>query len=386
MRSRSIILIAVVVALAVALGMGVMLWLKPRPLPHLALRATTYADVVGWPGKDSAPALAAFQRSCGLILKMDDGVAMGGYGGRAKDWKPACNIALKTRPVDARSFFESEFRPFEIFENGSRDGLFTGYYEPLLRGSRTRHGAYQTPVYDVPADLVSVDLGLFEPEWKGEHVSGRAVGGRLAPYPTRAEIDAQPPANAKVLFYGDDPVDVFFLHIQGSGRVTLEDGSVIRIAYAAQNGRPYTPIGRTLIHMGALKRGGVSMQTIRDWLKKNPQKAQAVLESDQSFVFFRGQPLADPTLGATGSEGVALTPMGSIAVDTRLHPVGAPFFVSAGHGVFISQDVGGAIRGAVRADIYFGFGSAAEKAAGDMKSPGTLTVLLPATLYGQGAP
>jgi membrane-bound lytic murein transglycosylase A len=386
MRSRLTLVISVALALSLVLGVGVWLWLKPKPIPHLALRATTYDDVEGWPGKFTAPSLGAFQRSCVLILKMDDGAAMGGYGGHAKDWKPVCAVALKTKPADARHFFESQFKPFEIFEDGSREGLFTGYYEPLLRGSRTRHGAYQTPVYGVPADLVSVDLGLFDPKWKGERVSGRAVDGKLALYPTRAEIDTHPPSDTKVLFYGGDAVDVFFLHIQGSGRVKLDDGSMIRIAYAAQNGRPYTPIGRTLIHMGALQRGGVSMQTIRAWLKNNPAKAQGVLESDQSFVFFKEQPLDDPTLGATGSEGVALTPMGSIAVDTRLHPLGAPFFVSAGRGVFIAQDVGGAIRGAVRADIYFGFGPDAEKAAGGMQATGTLTVLLPATLYNHGAP
>jgi membrane-bound lytic murein transglycosylase A len=386
MLSRLTLVTSVALALALALGVGIWLWLKPKPIPHLALRASTFDDVQGWPGKYVTPALGAFQRSCALILKMDDGVAMGGYGGRAKDWKPVCNVALKTRPADAHHFFESEFKPFEIFEDGSRDGLLTGYYEPLLRGSRTRHGAYQTPVYGVPADLVSVDLGLFDPKWKGERVSGRAIDGKLALYPTRAAIDAHPPTDAKVLFYGDDAVDVFFLHIQGSGRVKLDDGSVIRIAYAAQNGRPYTPIGRTLIHMGALQRGGVSMQAIRDWLKHNAAKAQAVLESDQSFVFFREQPLDDPMLGATGSEGVALTPKGSIAVDTRLHPLGAPFFVSAGNGVFVAQDVGGAIRGAVRADSYFGFGPDAEKAAGAMKATGTLTVLLPATLYAHSAP
>jgi membrane-bound lytic murein transglycosylase A len=386
MRSRLTLVIAVALALSFALGIGVWLWLKPKPIPHLALRASTFDDVEGWPGKYVTPALGAFQRSCALILKMSDDTAMGSYGGHAKDWKPVCNVALKTKPADARHFFESQFKPFEIFENGSRDGLFTGYYEPQLRGSRTRHGAYQTPVYGVPADLVSVDLGLFDSKWKGEHVSGRAIYGKLALYPTRAEIGAHPPADAKVLFYGDDPVAVFFLHIQGSGRVTLDDGSTIRIAYAAQNGRPYTPIGRTLIHMGALQRGNVSMQTIRAWLKQNPAKAPAVLESDQSFIFFKEQPLNNPMLGATGSEGVALTPMGSIAVDTRLHPLGAPFLVSAGHGVFVAQDVGGAIRGAVRADIYYGFGPEAEAAAGAMKASGTLTVLLPATLYSHSAP
>ncbi len=184
-------------------------------------------------------------------------------------------------------------------------GLFTGYYEPLLRGSRTRHGAYRTPVYGLPDDLVQVDLGAFRPEWAGEHITARLSGHTLTPYPTRGEIDAHPPPGAKVLFYGDDATDIFFMHIQGSGRARLDDGTTIRIAYAGQNGRPYTPIGRTLIQKGALTRQTVSMQSIRDWLSRNPGQARAMMENDQSFIFFSEQPLDDPSLGRAGRGGRA---------------------------------------------------------------------------------
>ncbi|MGZ6021709.1 MAG: murein transglycosylase A [Rhizomicrobium sp.] len=388
MRSR---LPGLLVLLMLALA-GVAGWFL---LPHKAGRVETltltpvsFGELPGWNQGNPRAALAAFRRSCAMVLKQAPGTELGAYAGRAADWQPVCRASLTADESNARAFFANNF----VAEEAGGHGLFTGYYEPLLQGSRTRHDAYQTPVYALPGDLISADLGLFRPEWKGERLAGRLTGQHLVPYAGRAEIDAKPPA-AAVLFYGDDPVSVFFLHIQGSGRVMLDDGSIIRVAYAGQNGRPYTPIGRTLIRSGALPRENVSMQTIRAWLKSNPAAARQVMESDESFVFFKESPVGDPSLGSAGAEGVALTPMASTAVDLRFHVLGVPVFIATttpdGHALqnlFVAQDTGGAIRGPVRADIFFGFGAKAESLAGGMKSSGQLYVLLPKSLAARVAP
>jgi membrane-bound lytic murein transglycosylase A len=188
-----------------------------------------------------------------------------------------------------------------------------------------------------------------------------------------------PPPTAQVLFYGDDPVSVFFLHIQGSGRVWLDDGTMLRVGYAGQNGHPYTAIGRTLIRDYRVPREGMSMQVIRAWLQSHPGEARKVMQSDASFVFFTETPVGDANAGPEGTEGVALTPRASIAVDSHIHPFGAPVFI-AGDGfanLFVAQDTGGAIRGAARADIFFGFGANAEDAAGKLKAHARFYVLLP---------
>ncbi len=302
-----------------------------------------------------------------------------GYAGTVADWQSVCADASG----DAKAFFQKDFTPYAV---SGGDGLFTGYYEPQIRGSRTKHGAFQTPVYGLPADLVRADLGLFNPKLKGEHISGKVSGHALVPYADRARINEKG-VNAPVQFYTDDAVAFFFLQIQGSGRVVFEDGGTARIAYAGENGQPYTAIGRTLIADGSLARETVSLQTIRAWLLANPAKARAVMETDKSYIFFEQKALGDTALGSTGSQGVNITPLGSIAVDQRIHALGAPFYVAADgpdpvRAVMVAQDTGGAIRGSVRADMFFGFGPEAERRAGAMKAPGRLYVLLPNTLAG----
>ena len=379
MRSR---LPGIVFLLLLALAAIVAWFVLPHrvgPVETLRLSRASFADLPGWNQSDPRAALAAFQRSCTVNQSKPPDTKLGDYAGKVSDWRDACAAANRVDANDARAFFEQRFDVFAI----EGDALFTGYYEPLLHGSRTRHDAYQTPVYALPADLVSVDLGAFRPEMKGEHIAGRVDAQRLIPYATRADIDTKPP-QTKVIFYGDDPVSVFFMHIQGSGRVALDDGSVIRVAYAGQNGHPYTPIGRTLIHSGALARENVSMQSIRAWLTANPSAAQTVMQSDESYVFFKETAAGDGNLGSAGAQGVPLTPLASIAVDLRIHPLGVPFFIAATtpggkplQSLFIAQDTGGAIRGPARADIFFGFGSAAGNLAGAMKSTGRFYLLLP---------
>jgi len=312
-----------------------------------------------------------------------------GYAGAVSDWSAVCAAARKPtqNASEARAFFERWFDPISIGAGYAKDGLFTGYYEPQLNVSRIKHDAYQSPLYAVPDDLVSVDLGAFRPKLRGEHIAGRVENNRLVPYASRADIDAKGLSRARILFYADDPVTAFFLHIQGSGRVRFEDGTLERVSYAGQNGLPYTAIGRTLKSRGALSEENISLQSIRAWLRANPAAAREVMETNASYVFFTEEAIVDASLGARGAEGVPLTPGASLAVDPRLHTFGVPYYLSTTlpdgrplRVLTIAQDSGGAIKGAVRGDIFFGFGSTAEALAGRMKQQGRLYVLLPKAL------
>lgn len=347
----------------------------PATTAPLHLTRMRFSDLPGWDKAGLDDAQAAFARGCTMLAKKPDSEAMGLYAGTAADWRGVCAAARG----DARAFFENNFTPYQVADGS--DGLFTGYYEPQIAASRTRQGAFQAPAYGLPPDLVRADLGLFSPAWKGEHITGRLNGHALTPYPDRAAIDAAGAPGAPVLLYAD-PVDLFFLQIQGSGRVRLEDGSIVRLAYAGENGQPYTAIGRTLIAEGALTRDTVSLQSIRAWLVGHPDQARRVMETDKSYVFFRQDALGDAALSSPGTLGVGLSPLADMAVDPRLHALGTPFYVAADgsdplRALLIGADTGGAIRGAVRGDIFFGAGDEAERRAGAMKAPGKMFVLLP---------
>lgn len=272
--------------------------------------------------------------------------------------------------------------------------MFTGYYEPELRGSRTRGGRYTVPLYGRPADLVTVDLGQFRDELKGQRIVGRVRQGALRPYATRAEIEAgalhgikHEDGGSLELVWVDDAVDAFFLQIQGSGRVVLEDGSVLRVGFAERNGHPYVAIGRELVAQGIMTREQVSMQSIREWLAANPDTAAELMNRNPSFVFFRTLPSStSPEDGPFGSEGVPLTPGRSLAVDRNFLPMGLPIWLEADDPInsgqrlrrlLIAQDTGGAIRGPVRGDVFWGFGADAAERAGRMRSAGRYWILLP---------
>jgi membrane-bound lytic murein transglycosylase A len=316
-------------------------------------------------------------------------------------WLPTCRAA-PSDPVSAgaaRAFFETWFSPLAIGAGSATSGLFTGYYEPELAGSWRQTQGFRVPIYGLPGDLVSVDLGRFRSDLAGRRIEGRLDGDRLVPYPTRAEIDAQGLVEARTLLYADDPVSVFFLHIQGSGRVRFSDGSIERLAFAGTNGWPYTAIGRILVARGALDFPNVSLQTIRAWLRAHPLDARRVMEADRSFVFFSLAPLGNPALGSPGTEGVPLTPAASLAVDGRLHPLGAPVYLSTTvpdinpsrpdrnfATLLVAQDTGGAIRGPVRGDVFWGFGALAQEIAGRMKSRGRFFVLVPKPVAAACAP
>lgn len=368
---------------------------KAEEATHMKLQKTSFDKLPGWRNDHVGEALLALQSSCVAIKKRDAARAMSinHVGGTAAAWRDVC-LALDgldeaggaDKDVSvARQFIETWFDPYVISTPNGKKGLFTGYYEPSLRGSLTRQGPYQYPLYQRPPDLVMAELADFRPSLQGQRIAGRVQEGRLKPYEDRAAIDQGALAGQNLeLLWVDNPYDAFFLHIQGSGRVTMHphDGEAIRLGYDGQNGHPYTAIGSELIKRGALRKEDVSLQTIRQWLNANPQEAQAVLHKNKSYVFFRVLEQNQPQ----GASGVGLTPMRSLAVDPRFIPYGAPVWIDVPHPLdqqkslrqlFIAQDTGGAIRGPVRGDVFWGHGPEAEKAAGLMKSRGQAWLLLP---------
>ncbi|MBI3229126.1 MAG: MltA domain-containing protein, partial [Burkholderiales bacterium] len=286
-----------------------------------------------------------------------------------------------------RTFFESFFVPYlATTPEGTDYGLITGYYEPLLRGARKRGGIYQVPLYKVPDDLITVDLGSIYPELKNMRLRGRLQGNKVVPYGSRAELEAGNALAGKELLWVDDAIDAFFLQVQGSGRVVMEGGKeMLRVAYADQNGYPYKSIGRYLVDKGELKLEQASMQGIRAWALANPQRAQEMYNANPSYVFFKEEKLADPKIGPKGALGVPLVAQRSIAIDPTMLPLGAPMYLSTTQPnsevplqrLMVAQDTGGAIRGAVRADFFWGFGTEATDKAGKMKQRGQIWVLWP---------
>ncbi len=352
----------------------------------LTLKAVSYSALPDWQMDQHEQALIAFQKSCGRILKKDAAQDFGpdGIGGTFGDWQPLCRAAKTLPSVEAKAFFEQNFTPYEAsFAGRETEGLFTGYYEASLNGSRTKHGAFQYPLRVKPADLVMVDLGEFRDELKGQRIAGRVIDGRLKPYEDRAQIISGVLDNKNLAFvWVDDPVDAFFLHIQGSGRVMLDDGTSMRVGYAGQNGHPYYAIGRELIRRGHLEKEEVSLQSIRAWLEANPDQAMEVMNTNKSYVFLHELKEEGPL----GGENVSLTPERSLAIDRSKIPYGVPVWLAAEPPVvgedklrrlMVAQDTGGAIRGAVRGDVFWGHGDRATYLAGQMKSKGRYWLLLP---------
>jgi membrane-bound lytic murein transglycosylase A len=267
--------------------------------------------------------------------------------------------------------------------DGSRDGLITGYYEPLLNGSLTRTDRFRYPLYRRPDNLLTVDLTSLYPELKGRPVRGRLDGKRVIPYLDRAQIARErSPLAGNELLWVDDPVEAYLLQVQGSGRVRLPDGSQVAVGYADQNGHPYRSLGAQLIQRGELRREEVTLPRIREWIAAHPEETEALLNSNPSFVFFRLREAGAE--GPVGSLGVPLVAERSIAVDPAYITLGLPVWLnttlpdgSRYQRLVVAQDTGGAIKGAVRADVFFGQGDAAGRVAGEMKQTGQLYVLRP---------
>lgn len=301
-------------------------------------------------------------------------------------WRGVCEDARRMNsPNDesVRAFFQRNFQAYESSnEDGTTEGLVTGYYEPLIKGSRTRTARARFPVLAAPDDLITVDLASAYPELKNLRLRGKLVGNKIVPYATRREIE-ESNFRIKPLAWAEDAVELFFMQIQGSGRIELPDGSHLRLGYADQNGHPYKSIGKLLVERGELTLDQASMQSIKEWGIKHPDKLPDLLASNPSFVFFRELP--DGLTGPLGALGVPVTAGRSIAIDPKFIPLGAPVFLATTlpnspvllNRLMLAQDSGGAIRGGVRADFFWGFGNDAGEMAGKMKQKGKMWVLLP---------
>ncbi|HTM62337.1 MAG TPA: MltA domain-containing protein [Burkholderiales bacterium] len=332
----------------------------------------SFSVLPGWSTTRLEPSLRAYLAGCARA----PAVLLGPCG-------TATTIAVGDEE-GARRFFETYFTPYAIVSSETGDtGTITGYYEPVLRGSRTRDNVNRFPIFGVPDDLIVVDLGNVAPETRNLRLRGRLDGRRLVPYYTRAEIDARGETfKAPIIGWTADPVELFFLQIQGSGQLELENGDRVRLAYADQNGHPYRSMGRYLIDHGEMTLDQASMQGIKSWAAANPGKLQDALNVNASYVFFRES--TDPR-GVVGALGVPLVPQYRLAVDRRFIPLGAPVFLSTTFPLSdqplarlaAAHDTGGAIRGAVRADFFWGTGPDAGVSAGRMRQPGKMWLLWP---------
>jgi membrane-bound lytic murein transglycosylase A len=360
---------------------------RPEPPKVPTLAPATFDSLPGWRADDQGEAWSAFRASCRALRFRE-------Y------WRAVCERANGLEAPDAaavRAFLEANFVPYRVANSdGATQGLVTGYYEPRLRGSRDRRAPYLHALYGPPDDLLVIDLAAVAPDTKNLRLRGRLDGRRVVPYFSRAEIEnGAAPVTGKEIVFVDDPIEAFFLQIQGSGRVRLDSGEEVRIGYADQNGHPYQSIGRYLVDKGELKIGEASMQGIQAWARANPARLPELLNQNPSFVFFRELPPADT--GPIGALGVPLTAERSIAVDPRFVPLGAPVYLATTRPpatergapslppqadaplerLVLAQDTGGAIRGAVRADFFWGTGPEAGSLAGRMRQQGRMWVLLP---------
>lgn len=343
---------------------------KPPPA-----RAVGWDELPGWQADEPQPAFAAFMLGC-PALKWRSG------------WEDACRAAEQVDPDDpqaVRAYFELWFQPWQLQqEDGTPEGLLTGYYVPELPASRSADERFRYPLYAVPDDLLVVDLSSVYPELENYRLRGRLDGQRVIPYFDRAAIAAgEAGLDGKVLFWLDDPVELFFLQIQGSGRLLLRDGSKVMVNYAEQNGHPYRSIGRLLLERGAMTREQMSLQNIRQWALDHPELVDQLLNENPSYVFFRVLP--HEVQSPPGAMGLSLTPERSLAVDKRYIPLGSPVYLAAQwpgsdrplQRLMVAQDTGGAIKGRVRADFFWGLGDQAGELAGRTKQPLRLWLLLP---------
>lgn len=347
----------------------------PKPAPPPSLRPVDWSQLPGWPGEAPAAAWPALLRSCAAL-------------GVRPEWAQACRLAGE---VDGYSdaavahFLQDRFVPYQVVNgDGSTQGLVTGYYEPVIAGDDHATARARYPIYATPDNLLIVDLASVYPELKHMRLRGRLVGNKVVPYYSRAQIaDDSGGFSAPVLAWADNAVDLFFLQIQGSGWVRFPDGREIHVGYAQQNGYPYRAVGRVLAEWGELPLDKVSMQNIKRWGEEHPEKLPQLLDSNPSYVFFKRLP--DDIPGPYGALGVPLTPERSIAVDARYLPLGAPVYLATTRPLsdapldrlVLAQDTGGAIRGGVRADYFWGTGKTAGELAGRMKQQGQMWVLLP---------
>ena len=358
--------------------------------PSVTFASIAFTDLAGWGDDDHLAALKAFQISCPRLAAASKAGNKAGPTPAPPELTIACDAALKlsgkiTRAA-AKAFFEQHFVPQRVV-HAAAQGLLTGYYEPLIEGSRKREGRFQTPILRRPADLVNLVDEASRGAVGSKLTHARKTAKGVVPFSTRAEIEAGALAGQNhELLYLADAVDVFFLQIQGSGRVKLTDGHEIRVHYDGKNGHPYTSIGRYLIETKLLAADKVSMGALARWLRADTERARQVMQQNASYVFFRELP--GSAQGPLGVLDIPLTAGRSLAVDPGVHSLGLPVYVSAPtlthatngrafNRLMIAQDVGSAIRGPERGDIYFGSGDKAGRLAGVTKHPGHLFILRP---------
>ncbi len=311
-------------------------------------------------------------------------------------WSEVCSKAQATSARNAESFFKENLVPWKItrlitdprtgaIREERTDGLITGYYEPLLKAVKTKSDTHFTPILSTPEDLIVVDMDDVYPSLKGMKLRGKLQGRTLKAYDDRSQIVQRTDLDKYAIGWSDDPVAVFFLQIQGSGRLEFPDGSIVRVGFDDQNGRPYKAVGSWLVQQGYLQKHELSMQNIQKWAKEHPSRVNDLLDQNPSFVFFKPRDVTDPDEGPIGAQGLPLTPMASVAVDRREIPLGVPLLVGADqdnpplHFIrpVVAQDTGGAIRGSLRFDFFWGFGDEAGIQAGKMKADSSAWLLLP---------
>ncbi|MCI4663351.1 MAG: MltA domain-containing protein [Neomegalonema sp.] len=343
-----------------------------EPDRNVRVKIASFDALPGWAADDHAAGLRAFKVSCAKILKLRSAKVLGGLGTEIEDWRPVCLAAQSVDPRAAKAFFEQAFQPVRL--KPSKRALVTSYFEPELRASRRSSGAYVHALYARPPELVS----------KGG-VYGMVKAGQIRPYLTRGQIYRGGLRGRKLeIAYLDDAVDNFFLHVQGSGRLRFPDGSTTRVAFSAKNGYPYKSVGREMIRRGLTTRGRASAKVIQDYVRANPAKGLDLLATNKSFIFFREVTGLRSDSGPLGALGVQLSDGRSIAIDRRYNTLGAPVWLMADNSptgpirrLVIAQDTGSAIKGAQRADLFWGTGDRAGALAGRMKHRGSLTIFLP---------
>jgi membrane-bound lytic murein transglycosylase A len=359
------------------------------PKTGFGLYPVEFKNLPGWKTDIHSDALPAFLKSCAQLKKQKKSKRMGVLEemGTVEDWLPLCKSASIIRPGndnEAQYFFESNFQAYSVGSPWTASGLFTGYYEADLKGAFRPGARYRYPILSRPKDLISANLGQFDHKWSGERIAGRLKNGKYIPYYTRAEIEAGVLNGRQLeILWVDSAIDAFLLHIQGSGRVNLPDGTAIRLAYAGRNGHRYTAVGRELVAAGIMRLDDVTMPAIRDWMEANPVGGVALRQKNKSYIFFR----VAENEGPVGAQGVLLSPGRSMAVDPSYIPYGVPLWLATTdpgtkpkkplRRLVVAQDTGSAIKGPIRGDLFWGHGRLATTKAGLMKEKGIYYLLLP---------
>ena len=342
---------------------------KYEQKPHISkanFQETAWEDIAGFHKDNFELAFNVFQKGCE----------------KSKNYEKLKDICIKANTsINSKKFFLENFTPYKLIgTDGSQKGLITGYYEPILNGSFTKNEQFKYPIYKKPEDLLIIDLSDAYEELKNYRLRGKLVGDKVIAYDSRESIESGKNKNLEPICYVDNKIDLFFLHIQGSGKIKLQDGQVLNVGYAGQNGRSYYAIGKKLIEDGHIKKENVSLQSIKTWLENNPEKIDEILNLNESYVFFRKSQKT-----ATGSLGVELVSGRNLAVDPTYIPLGFPVFIDTTNPIdqtpiqrlMVAADTGGAIKGEIRADFFFGNGKIAKELAGKMKQKGSLYILLP---------